>query len=197
MANTCANYIRMICKNEKAAQAIAQDMNKVLDANNRDKNEWDLVVLEEFYKLKPADYMYTPYMRSWIEAIYDKGREVIIESDSAWSPAVGIFREIGYKLNCVENVYYTSEELGCDVCVSNDPEMIGKYVIDLDCNIEYGVELQTAKEWVVEFCKENDICDLTDQLECFALNELVDEANKHDANIYYWKYEFEDIDMEG
>ena len=191
MANICNNYVRIICESDKRAMLLALEINKVLESNKNTKfTNFD--ALEKYYQLDPSEYMHELYKRASILNVYCCSNECHVEIDSAWSPSVGIVREIAYKCG-YEEIYYTSEEFGCDVCISNDPNYIGTYVLYLDSFFEYSLTLQEIEEKILEYCDTNNVCDVKNLLMCSTIEKLVAEVNKYDIDVNFWKYEYEDI----
>ena len=92
--------------------------------------------------------------RSHIEEVDLDGNELDISVGDAWSPQLSVYSLLQKKFapNC--KLFFTGEEPGCDVYVTNDPEYIGKWLVDVetnedsDCESLWYVEESVAKEFL-------------------------------------------------
>ena len=100
-----------------------------------------------------------------LEIILDNNR-ISMNTETAWSPHVKMWQMICDKYLPGAEIYYTAEETGCCLYWSNEPEVIGKYNVDLweppsDC--KYDSMPDADEKVVVEFLqyvfntKETDI----------------------------------------
>ena len=106
--------------------------------------------------------------------------EFRIDTETAWGPEVRLFAEIIKKYNFDLKINFTAEEPGLGVFVSNDPEYVGKYYLDLDLHSEEGYlglvdkdELRRILEKALNH--KGQYYDGTD-----SLKELIDKMNNVD-----------------
>lgn len=125
MANICSNQYRFVFSTEEAAKKFVEFVKKeteenssvyllgikagIADANNRDVREWEDTVSFRSPENK---------------------KEVMIYSESKWTPCPNAWNDIAKTFDERVATYYEAEEPGCGIWASNDPDFIGKFVVD-------------------------------------------------------------------
>jgi len=157
MSNYCATYIRIVGDHKEVDL-----LYRLLEwAKEKVPNGWigeigNLLgvtdVIDGFaYYRGTKNYI---ACRSRIEEIDLDGNELDINVGDAWSPQLSVYSLLQKKFapNC--KLFFTGEEPGCDVYVTNDPEYIGKWLVDVetnedsDCESLWYVEESVAKEFL-------------------------------------------------
>ena len=159
MSNYCATYIRIV-----GVYKEAQLLYDLLEwAKEKVPNGWigEIGNLLGVVDISDGNTYYRgtkEYIscRSRIEEIYFDAHtnEVTISSGDDWSPQLSVYSLLQKKFapNC--KLFFTGEEPGCDVYVTNDPEYIGKWLVDVetnedsDCESLWYVEESVAKEFL-------------------------------------------------
>jgi hypothetical protein len=182
MPNLCTNHVDLYCNNKASAERLCNTILNVTTGKN-----WELHELEEYFQLKPNVDAPQPNMRSWINDVHCEDCVVKIQSDSAWNPAVGIFREMANQLAFIESIEYCSCEPGWrifqtgDECYADEMYWVdmGDHVEDLDwvdtrnflCDFIYErreSDMYAYKTWkLIEADKES-----------FSMDDLIDAAKK-------------------
>ena len=150
MPNLCSNNIELICKNADSAKRLGS----TLDNITCDK-KWQLHEIEEHYNLDFNQNAPQPTMRADITNLYVDDNIVYIELTSAWSPAVGIFRQLAKKLNIIEHVRYVAEEPGMEIFQTNDETLAQDYYyVDSNEGFEV-VDKDEAKELLWAYIQDH------------------------------------------
>lgn len=125
MANICSNQYRFVFSKKEAARKFLDFVEKetaesssvyelgikagIANAENRDVREWE----DSIFIRSPK----TP-------------REVVVTSESKWTPCPNAWADIAATFDEGVETYYEAEEPGCGIWASNDPEFVEKFVID-------------------------------------------------------------------
>lgn len=92
-----------------------------------------------------------------------QGNEVHIYEESAWEPALKIWRLILEKHFPECEIEYWAEECGCGLYATNDPWLVGTYEIDVwdepewfkDAEPQHELSFEEMRDFVNKFCKSN------------------------------------------
>ena len=138
MANICSNIYHFIFSDEEKAKKFLDFIEtsncegsvyelgikaNIEDAENRDVREW----VENAYVVSPA----TP-------------NKIGVLTDSKWTPCPNAWQDIAKTFDKDVIVYYEAEEPGCEIYDSNDPDYVGRFIIDVcdDGDFPEGVNLE-------------------------------------------------------
>lgn len=113
------------------------------------------------------------------------GGELIIETETAWSPMMEMWTKIVDKYLPNADLFYTAEEPGCGIFYTNDPDYVDKYVIDSwNENIESNWEAseENVRELLQELL-ETDETDVKKLIDMFYYSDL-----EEDISINQWEY---------
>ena len=138
MANICSNIYHFIFSDEEKAKKFLDFIEtsncegsvyelgikaNIEDAENRDVREW----VENAYVVSPA----TP-------------NKIGVLTDSKWTPCPNAWQDIAKTFDENVIVYYEAEEPGCGIYDSNDPDYVGRFIIDVcdDGDFPEGVDLE-------------------------------------------------------
>ena len=138
MANICSNIYHFIFSDEEKAKKFLDFIEtsncedsvyelgikaNIEDAENRDIREW----VENAYVVSPA----TP-------------NKIGVLTDSKWTPCPNAWQDIAKTFDKDVIVYYEAEEPGCEIYDSNDPDYVGRFIIDVcdDGDFPEGVDLE-------------------------------------------------------
>lgn len=138
MANICSNIYHFIFSDEEKAKKFLDFIEtsncegsvyelgikaNIEDAENRDVREW----VENAYIVSPA----TP-------------NKIGVLTDSKWTPCPNAWQDIAKTFDKDVIVYYEAEEPGCEIYDSNDPDYVGRFIIDVcdDGDFPEGVDLE-------------------------------------------------------
>ena len=138
MANICSNIYHFIFSDEEKAKKFLDFIKtsncegsvyelgikaNIEDAENRDIREW----VGNAYVVSPA----TP-------------NKIEVWTDSEWTPCPNAWQDIAKIFDENVIVYYKAEEPGCEIYKSNDPDYVGRFIIDVcdDSDFPEGVYLE-------------------------------------------------------
>lgn len=121
---------------------------------------------------------------AWINGTDD--RSVDVGEDSAWSPAFRVWKLVLDKhfAGAVEDMTYWAEEPGCGLYATNDPDLAGRYEIDVfDDPPEHFPDAESTHEAGVDEFADfvRKACE-TDETDLDKLKELADGADWFSAN---------------
>ena len=95
------------------------------------------------------------------------GNRININTETAWVPMLDMWQRLVDKYLPDADIWYTAEESGCGLYCTNDPDVIGKYYIDLwespDEFIKETSEYEATEDYTIKFLqrvlktKESDI----------------------------------------
>lgn len=112
------------------------------------------------------------------------GNQITMSTETAWAPMLKMWLKIIDKYLPGAELIYSAEEFGCGICTTNDPDLVGKYVIDYwgDKNIES--DWEAKEETAVELLQI--ILDTTET----NIEKLIAMAEKYDSDVsvHKWLY---------
>ena len=118
---------------------------------------------------------------------YD-GNHIHINTETAWAPMLDMWQRLVDKYLPDADIWYTAEESGCGLYCTNDPDVIGKYYIDLwelpDEFIKETSEYEATEDYTIKFLqrvlktKETDIQKLL---------KMADDIEEQWFSINQWK----------
>ena len=72
-----------------------------------------------------------PRCRGTLNSIYFEGGQISLSTETAWAPMLKMWRMLLDKYLPDAELIFTAEEPGCGLFETNDPDVIGKYYIDV------------------------------------------------------------------
>lgn len=69
--------------------------------------------------------------RGSIQTLMLDNRRILITTETAWGPMLKMWQKVCDKYLPDAEIIFTAEESGCEIYVTNDPDMIGMYYIDI------------------------------------------------------------------
>jgi len=112
------------------------------------------------------------------------GGQIIIDTETAWCPMLKMWIKILEKYLPDAELTYTAEECGCEIYYTNDPCIVGKYVID-SWNDDVESDWEASKEYVRETLQK--LLE-TDEANVKKLIKMLYESDIDDVGVHQWKY---------
>lgn len=100
---------------------------------------------------------FEPYIRcrGTLNDLYLNGNNIELHTETAWVPMMQMWQELVDKYLPDADIWYTADESGCGLYVTNDPDLIGKYNIDLwdipDKFIKETSEYEATENYTIKF----------------------------------------------
>ena len=73
----------------------------------------------------------SPRCRGTLTSIYYEHEQINISTETAWAPMMQMWVMLCNKYLPDADIWFSAEEPGCELFESNDPDVIGKYYIDI------------------------------------------------------------------
>lgn len=92
--------------------------------------------------------------RGYVDYINRCENELTINTETAWVPMLEMWVKLLEKYLPDAEMIYNAEEYGCGICCTNDPDLIGKYVLDSwddEIESEYEMDSETLVKFLQEF----------------------------------------------
>ena len=149
MANICDTDIELRCWNGPAAMKVYQTI-----LNYESKINHDGLWEDDLAKLTGLNLKFSELNGKIID--FDiNGKNVYLYAQEAWSPNLHFWqRLVDKEFNKeVQTIFYTAEEPGFEVYMTNNPNMVGSYVVDTkDGDVEY-FEVDEKPEVIKLLCE--------------------------------------------
>lgn len=184
MPNWCYTNIN-ICHNDK--DKLKDFFDKVEEWRQKPykKNDFDTYSLgwlgnivgnSGLAEWKDNDFVPSIRCRGSLQTFELKENSINIDTETAWGPMLKMWQLLCEKYLPGADIYYTAEECGNGLYQTNDPDVIGKYHIDVydtppdgfeDIDSEYEASLEYTVDVLQRILKtdESDIDKLIDKLE--------------------------------
>ena len=192
MSNYCATYIT-INGDEKQVRTLYQFMEWAYEKASKTKRIseiGDLLGVVDIrngsvYKRETDQYISS---RSSVEQLnYDGANELGISVGDAWCPQLGIYKLLQEKFAPDCELIFIAEEPGCDVYVTNDPEYIDKWIVELlDDNPEYDSLWYVSEDEARKFLQK--ILN-TNEDDMGKLTTLAFKSNEHELRVHCFSEE--------
>lgn len=154
MANICSNQYKFIFSDETKAKKFFVFVEG--ETTDTSSSVYELGIKAGIKNAKNRD------IREWVDNAFinfKKQNVVQITTESKWTPCPNAWVDIATTFDENVGVTYEAEEPGCGIWASNDPELIGQYVLDpifdsgfLEIDeLDYGI---VNPEWVVSLLKK-------------------------------------------
>lgn len=127
--------------------------------------------------------------RGSIVDYYRSGNELVISTETAWSPMMKMWVKILEKYLPDAEIIYNADECGMGINDTNDPELAGKYILDYygdeDIESDWEADESTVRETLQK------LLDTTEP----DVDKLIQMAYEDDYDISVRKWEFTDVDV--
>ena len=110
--------------------------------------------------------------------------QLVVVTETAWSPMLEMWVKIVDKHSPETEIYYTAEELGCEILCTNDPDVDGKYYLD-SWDEEYECYDCIDEESLIPILQS--YLD-TDESEINSLIDLLDDLDDSELSVHQWEY---------
>ena len=206
MANTCFTTITITHKNERKVKDFFEKVDTWAkkgyldnDYNRPNIDYWWLgnIVgnsgIAKWTKKENGDSDFVPNIRcrGMLTRLELNGNQIIIDTETAWSPMLEMWQLLCQKYLRGAEIYYTADEGGNELYQTNDPDMIGKYYIDIIDNVPEEFddiaesEYEATEEMVIKLLQRVLHSDETDIKK---LLDLLDESDVEDwLHIHKWE----------
>lgn len=125
--------------------------------------------------------------RGYVTDIAFHDSNITINTETAWSPMMKIWDMLRERYLPDAEIFFTAEECGNLLFVSNDPDTIGKYYIDVydeppeDCE-EIEMEYEASKDYAIQLLQKAFKTDETD------IDKLIEMANDSEwITVHEWE----------
>lgn len=122
MANICSNEYKFIFSDEVKAKKFYDFVEKAPE-----NSVYELGIQADIQNAKDRD------VREWITDAsinFTNPNVVGVATESKWTPCPNAWNDIAKTFDEDVEVFYEAEEPGCCIWASNDPELVGQYVLD-------------------------------------------------------------------
>ena len=119
---------------------------------------------------------------------YRHGNELTINTETAWSPMLKMWVKVLEKYLPGAELVYNAEECGNGVQCTNDPALLGRYVIDYYGDEDIESDWEASEDTVRETLQK--ILDTTET----DIDKLIKMAWDEDAEISIRQWEWTDVD---
>lgn len=129
---------------------------------------------------------------SWMNKTSDNVIDIDVES--AWSPQLDPIKLMAGKYAPNASIYYTSEEKGSELYWTNDPDMIGKYIVDVFCNEDEELAFLEEQEPMSEIELRDALLEVLGESEANkTTSELIRMFTDKFEYTYVYQYEYVEI----
>lgn len=183
MPNWCTTTITISHRDDKKIEDLKRIIENCFDKDdcNHFNNTW-LGYIAEKEELRNLCY------RGSIVEMHSMNGFLTITTETAWSPCIKLFLKLLDKYLPDANLIYESCEPGCEVYITNNPDLAGKYYIDFFEEIEDFEPVWDATEAdTVEILQEllkTEENNLEELLKLYENSELTECVG-----IHQWDYE--------
>lgn len=139
MANICSNDYHFIFSDEEKAKKF---LTFVETSSNAGGSVYEMGIKAHIEDAENRD------VREWVQSAYvvspTTPNKIGVMTDSKWTPYPNAWVDIAKTFDEYVIVYYEAEEPGCEIYASNDPDYIGRFIIDVcdDSDFPEGVDLE-------------------------------------------------------
>lgn len=125
--------------------------------------------------------------RGTLVGYYRVKNQLIINTETAWAPMLQMWVKVLEKYLPNAELIYNAEECGCDITCTNDPDLVGKYILDYygdgDFESEWEADEDTARETLQKMLGTTE----TD------VKKLIEMAYEDDLDISIHQWEYADV----
>lgn len=137
MANICSNDYRFIFSDAEKAKKFLD----FVESFDHDGSVYEMGIKANIEGAENRD------VREWVQSAYvvspTAPNEIGVMTDSKWTPYPNAWEDIAKTFDENVIVHYETEEPGCEIYASNDPDYVGHFIIDVcdDSEFPEGVSL--------------------------------------------------------
>ena len=149
MANWCSTEITIRCKDEATAKSLDEKITQWAEAANPGHT---VVALPDIVIASGVCDPEQVRCRGTLEYHSTFGNEVRLSTETAWLPMLRMWRMIADKYAGEDaEIEYEAVECGCEIFCTNNPDLEGKYYIDIfDKDVIWAAEKDDAKSFLQE-----------------------------------------------
>lgn len=137
MANICSNDYHFIFSDAEKAKKFLD----FVESFDHDGSVYEMGIKANIEDAENRD------VREWVQSAYvvspTAPNEIGVVTDSKWTPYPNAWEDIAKTFDENVIVHYETEETGCGIYASNDPDYVGHFIIDVcdDSDFPEGVSL--------------------------------------------------------
>lgn len=137
MANICSNDYHFIFSDAEKAKKFLD----FVESFDHDGSVYEMGIKANIEDAENRD------VREWVQSAYvvspTAPNEIGVVTDSKWTPYPNAWEDIAKTFDENVIVHYETEEPGCGIYASNDPDYVGHFIIDVcdDSDFPEGVSL--------------------------------------------------------
>ena len=137
MANICSNDYHFIFSDAEKAKKFLD----FVESFDHDGSVYEMGIKANIEGAENRD------VREWVQSAYvvspTAPNEIGVMTDSKWTPYPNAWEDIAKTFDENVIVHYETEEPGCEIYASNDPDYVGHFIIDVcdDSEFPEGVSL--------------------------------------------------------
>lgn len=122
--------------------------------------------------------------RGTIIDYYKSANELVINTETAWTAMLQMWIKVIEKYLPDAELIYNAEELGCDISYTNDPDLVGKYILDYYGDDDFESDWEASEDTARKMLQELLVTTETDMEK---LIQMIYEDD-YDISIHQWKY---------
>jgi len=191
MPNWCYTNITINHENETEVEKLEKLINEWTSKNhmpNGFDNKWlGNVVLGSGVGTVDTDKETDLRCRGTIIDYYRTGNELVISTETAWSPMLKMWVKVLEKYLPDAELIYSADECGFDINDTNDPDLVGKYILDYYGDGDIEPDWEASEETVRKTLQELLNTEETD------VEKLIQMVYEDDYDISVRKWEYSDV----
>lgn len=125
--------------------------------------------------------------RGTIIDYYRIGNELVINTETAWSPMLQMWVKVIEKYLPGAELIYNADECGFDINDTNDPALVGKYILDYYGDEDIESDFEASEDTVRETLQK--MLDTTET----DVEKLINMVFEDDLDISVRKWEYSDV----
>ena len=125
--------------------------------------------------------------RGTIIDYYRNGNQLVINTETAWTPMLQMWVKILEKYLPNAELIYNADECGFDINDTNDPDLVGKYILDYYGDGDIESDWEASEETVRKTLQELLNTEETD------VEKLIHMVYEDDYDISVRKWEYSDV----
>lgn len=172
---------------EKLEKLIDEWTSKNYMDNGFDKKWLGNVVLGSGVGTVDTDNATDLRCRGTIIDYYRSGGELVINTETAWVPMLRMWVKVIDKYLPGAEIIYNADECGCDINHTNDPCLVGKYILDYYGDGDIESDFEASERIVIRTLQELLNTTETD------VDRLIQMVYEDDYDISVRKWEWTDI----
>lgn len=196
MPNWCSTNISINCKNKEEAKILYAKIEEWTSydyCENGFGHDWlGNIVGNSGIDSRKDGKDFSVRCRGELTFLDLNEEQVIIATETAWSPMLQMWKKICDKYLTEYEIIYTAEECGCELFFTNDPILLGKYIVD-SLNDDFTNEFLNGESYDRETTKEYlrnvlQNCLVISEKDINTLLKMFHESDYEDVYIHPWEY---------